>query len=550
MKSKNLMILILILLSELVYSQEMNFAWSKITGTSGNNKGTSIISDKNGYLFVAGEFNADFIYNDNTITGLGQNNIFILKLDLAGNLIWSKCFGSNSNATIQQICFDTSMNVVCTGTFSGSLLLNDTAINSIGGSDIFILKIKNTGETMSVLTDGGTGNENSNALCVDKKNNIYVCGSFKGSATFGNQSLTSSAYWQYTPWGDSVYTYNENGFFAKYNSQNECLFAKQICKDRSDLYSIVSDTSDNIFTTGFFESYNDLKDTIATEIGNFLVFNYNSEGKLINLIQEGSNNNYIRGNSLAIDNENNVLIAGYIGCHNCVFGDSLLPLSYNDAFLVKYDNSGTMKWINLIGQYDGDYDGNENSGNSIIVDKYDNIILSGYFDAIESKDLVVIGNNSSIDFLIMKFNKNGSITNIGTHGYPSWDSGESVTIDTSNNIYFTGYTFLGAASNQYPSYVFIGRVDSMPTLGIESMEMHENITIYPNPTHGSFYVDLPGDGNKSAIISVSNVEGKIVLLKELPQKHNEIIIKDYKPGLYIIKIQVGYVIYSKKLLIE
>lgn len=401
MKLKIQILLILILIAGNIFSQEMNFAWSKIAGTSGNNRSKNIIYDNAGYLYVAGEFYGDFIVGDSQITGFAERNIFIIKLDLDGKLIWSKSLGSNVPGNIYnflgQICFDANMNIVCTGTFSDTLILNDTIINSNGGTDIFIMKIKNTGETLSVFSDGGIGDEYSNSLCIDKNNDIYVCGGFKGVSAFGNQSLTSSGYWQYTPWGTSVYLYDKSGFFAKYNNQNKCIFAKLMCKNRSELFSIVSDADNNIYTTGFFANYSSTTDTVASEIGNFLVFKYDQNGKFINLIQEGSENNFILANALAIDKENNLIVTGSIECSGCIFGDSLLPSGGTDAFLVKYDHSGDMKWINIIGQ-DHDADGNNNSGNSIVIDNDNNVLITGQFDYIDLNGVITKGNNSSIDF--------------------------------------------------------------------------------------------------------------------------------------------------------
>jgi hypothetical protein len=553
MKPKILIILILVLISGQVCSQELNFTWSKTAGTSGNNSGKNIIYDNAGYLYVAGEFYGDFSIGDSLITGFANRNIFIIKFDLDGKLIWAKSMGSNVPGNIYnflgQICFDANMNIVCTGTFSDALILNDTIINSNGGTDIFILRIKNTGEILSVSSDGGIGDENSNSICVDKNDNIYICGGFTGITTFGSQTLTSSGYWQYTPWGDSVYLPVENGFFSKYDNQLNCLFSKQICKNRSVLYSIISDTTDNIYTTGYFSSFNNLTDTIANHIGNFLVFKYDQDGNLINLIQEGSNNNFILAKALAIDNENNLLVTGSIECSGCIFGDSLLPSGSTDAFLVKYDHLGQMKWINLLGQ-DHDADGNNNSGNSILIDNNNNIVIAGYFDYLDLNGVIMEGNNSSIDFLVMKFDKNGSIINIGKYGYSTWDTGESVTLDSANNIYFTGYTYLGATSTSYPSYIFVAKIYSIPALGIADLVMHNNIQIYPNPSHGSFTIDLPANINQPTIISVSNIEGKVLYIAGIYKEHNEIILKEYKPGLYILKIKVGNMTYNKKLLIH
>jgi hypothetical protein len=550
MKSIILTLITLAFTSSQILGQNIQFDWNNIIGSSGNNIAKSIISDENGYLYVAGEFYGDLILGDSVVTGLADRNIFIFKLDLDGNLIWSRSLGSNTPISLGQICFDTSMNIVCTGTFSNTLLLNDTTITSNGGTDIFLLKVKNTGETISINSDGGIGDENSNSLCVNKNNDLYICGGFSGTSSFGDITMTSYGYWQYTPWGDYVYIDVQNAFFAKYDSQNNCIFAKQVTENRSDLYSILTDSDNNIYTTGYFSGYDAITDTVAQEVGEFLVFKYNQNGEFVNLIQEGSDNNYIKGKSLAIDNEDNLYISGYIGCHNCMFGDSLIPDSHNDAFLVKYNSQGDMDWINLIGQYHGDYDGNENSGNSIVIDKNNDVILTGYFDGIELNGEIILGNGIRLDILLMKFNQNGEIITIGKYGYPSWDKGESITIDSSNNIYIVGITYLNNMSSDLPSYIFIAKVDTVyPLLNIDINTL-DQVNIYPNPSSGLFNIDLPSNFNQKATIIVCNVEGKILFTSNVTQKHNEILLQGIKPGLYLVKILIKDKIYFKKLLIQ
>jgi hypothetical protein len=209
-----------------------------------------------------------------------------------------------------------------------------------------------------------------------------------------------------------------------------------------------------------------------------------------------------------------------------------------------------MKWIHLIGQYNGDSDGNENSGNSIVVDKQNNIILTGYFDGMDFNGVIITGNNSSIDFLVMKFTQSGNIINIGKYGYPTWDVGEGISIDNANNIYFTGYTYKGATSTAFPSYIFIAKVDSSFPLGIEDADMSNKIKIYPNPTHGIFTIDLSADFNQKATIYISSIDGKIMYCTDINEKREEVFFTGNKPNLYIIRIQFKDKVYYKKLLIQ
>ncbi len=64
--------------------------------------------------------------------------------------------------------------------------------------------------------------------------------------------------------------------------------------------------------------------------------------------------------------------------------------------------------------------------------------------------------------------------------------------------------------------------------------MFSEISIYPNPTSGKLYVDLPE--NEIFIISILNMEGKLIL--EEREAFNSITIESEKliKGSYVLRI--------------
>ena len=545
-KARVILLLMFTFLGGSLFCQEMQFEWNKVLGTSGNNTGKCILRDDEGSIYVAGEFKEDFSFGDDTISGYGANNAFILKMSEFGELIWAETFGGDGTVNLRGMSFDREMDLVCTGSFLGVLTVNDTSITSHGGSDIYIFKMSPSGDWIKILTDGGTGGEFAFSLDFDQNNNLYICGSFLGESAFGNLSLVSSGEWIWTPWG-SEYVYIENAFYARYNPDLNCDLAKQICGNESQLYSIVLDSQDNIYTTGYFSATDELNDTIAGTTGKFLIFKYNPAGQLIGFIQEGSWNAYIKGNAMATDSEDNLYVAGYIGCPDCIFGDSLLPDAYNDAFLVKYNADGAMQWINLIGQYHGDYDGNENSAKSIFIDEEDRVYLAGYFDGIVWNGIEITSMNDMLDFMVVKTLPDGLIESIGTYGYPSWDSGEGITLDSSGHIYLTGYTYLDHFFSNEPSYIFIGKVDSILSVAIPELKSADQVSIYPNPSNGLFNLDLPSGFDHDKTLIISNLEGKYIYEAGISDNHLEIDLSMHKPGLYYLMIKTGERLYCKKL---
>lgn len=554
MKPRIIILLSLLLILDQAFSQDLIFEWNKILGTSGFNFGKSIISDQKEYLYAAGEFKEEFIYDDQTIVGPEENNIYILKLDFDGNLIWYKSIGSNKLASIGNICFDRDMNIVCTGTFENTLLLEDTIFSSNGGSDLFILRYNNNGKLVNIYTDGGEEDEVANSLCVDYNNDLYICGSFSGKTKLGEYEMNSPRYVINTDGQDTLYGYINNAFYAKFDSLNNCLLTKHICLDQSNLNCISNDKQNNIYTTGNFYNQAELLDTITSDIGDFLVFKYDQNGKLLNLIQEGSDNDYIVGKSIVLDQDNNLFVAGYIKCVDCIFGDSLLPNSYTDGFLVKYNTTGKFEWVNLIGQYEYHGEGNSVWANSVVIDYSNNILVTGYFDAININEDILFGNSNSIDIFILKASQNGEIINLGRYGDPSWgtswDEGKSLAIDSNNNIYITGITSLGARYSFDPHYIFTGKINSDFPLNNENIKIQNEINIYPNPASDYFTIDFPSCSHKNIIVEIFRLDGMHIYSSKLNIEQNKISVSGLPPDLYVVRFKIEDKIYYKKLLIR
>ena len=70
------------------------------------------------------------------------------------------------------------------------------------------------------------------------------------------------------------------------------------------------------------------------------------------------------------------------------------------------------------------------------------------------------------------------------------------------------------------------------TVNIFTNEISE-LTIYPNPTRGIFYVDF-SEINEDVEMIVSSLNGQEVLRQMLKNKHNTISIPTLKPGTYLV----------------
>ena len=119
----------------------------------------------------------------------------------------------------------------------------------------------------------------------------------------------------------------------------------------------------------------------------------------------------------------------------------------NNIFLVKYNSSGTKQWTKQLGYY-------SEQGTGVTTDSSGNIYVTGHTQGCNSCSKVMAtrgldGNTNfgSFDIFLVKYNSSGTKQWTKQLGTSYWDLGESVTTDSSDNIYVTGFTDGGLDGN-------------------------------------------------------------------------------------------------------
>ena len=150
----------------------------------------------------------------------------------------------NSSAT------DSLNNIYVTGFFSGTVDL-DTAsaiadINSFGSSNAncFIAKYSSSGNLVWAKIITASISSVGMSISVDRSKNIYLTGSFEGTADFDPSPVSSY------PLSSSPGT--TKMFLAKLNNSGNFLWAQAIGTSNSFGNAIDTDTLGNVFVSGYF----------------------------------------------------------------------------------------------------------------------------------------------------------------------------------------------------------------------------------------------------------------------------------------------------------
>ncbi len=141
-----------------------NFVWARQMGGAEFDSGNSIALGNDGSVYTTGYFRGtvdfdpgDAIYS---LTTAGSRDIFISKLNAAGNFVWAKRIGGTSTDTPYSIAVDNYEAYTAPAISKVLSILIQEAdtfnLSSAGGEDIFVLKLDEAGNFIWAKRMGGT----------------------------------------------------------------------------------------------------------------------------------------------------------------------------------------------------------------------------------------------------------------------------------------------------------------------------------------------------------------------------------------------------------
>ncbi|OBS14569.1 hypothetical protein ATE49_18055 [Elizabethkingia miricola] len=152
------------------FDSNFNIVWNKVYGGSKRDYAEGIIEDSQGNLLVIGESestNGDIEKNN------GDFDIFLIKINRDGNIIWSKNYGGSGYEGISQdntIVEAANGNFIFVGYTSSS---DFNVSNNNGGYDVWVSKIDSNGNLIKQKTLGGS-NDDFGRKIIKLNNNFII----------------------------------------------------------------------------------------------------------------------------------------------------------------------------------------------------------------------------------------------------------------------------------------------------------------------------------------------------------------------------------------
>ncbi len=355
-------------------------------------------------------------------------------------LISVSTFGGADYDSSSDVAIDITGNIYTAGYFMGTVDFDPGAgiseLNSNGAEVAYLTKFDESGNFLWVKIFTGTSDQGIESIALDGDGNILMTGYFYGTADFdpGDQTsnLSSSG--------------SADTFIVKLNSSGEFVWAKKLGGSEDDYgYSIATDTSGNVYTTGSFYGSVDFDpgsgsvSLTSVDQNDIYVSKLNSSGNFIWAKAFGGSS-FDESLSIAIDNQGNIVTSGYFfGTVDFNPGSGTSNLSSNgsmDFFISKLDSSGDFLWAKNMGGSSND------SSESMAVDENDNILVTGSFSGtadfdpgLEEANLTSAG---SLDIYISKYSSSGDFLWANRFGGSRNDYANGVSVHSNGDVYTTG----------------------------------------------------------------------------------------------------------------
>lgn len=516
-----------------------------------------VAEDHEKNLLLCGYQSFGIRYGTANFSNQGLGDIFILKVDSAHNLKWLHSYGSSDNDWAQNISVDDSGNVYVGGYFHDSIDVDASAgvkmLRSAGRRDGFYMKLDPNGKVVWAKTIGTPNHDEVAGFRVDHKDNLWIYATYGDSLTYSTSSGPQTIYGNH---GDL--------FLAKMSRKNGNVIWQRNWRGYGNAtYSMTIDRNQNIYLEG------GLHRTVAFDLDPepnmadtfFLKGNNLFSSFLMRISKTGDFKHgiklesYFRHTDVVHDRARNVYIAGIF--HEAFDVDPssrvrmLRPkVGKRSSYVAKFDK--TLKNLNWVHDF---------TGNVYVFD----------FEIVNDNSLFVTGEMwDTTDFdpgpgVARYIGSHDFLLHLDTAGNfkEVWATQNSGNITVNKRVLASqrtdqlimGGTFVGAidfdpgpATKTLHGETFVMGLQKGFTVGLEEVSADDRwIQLYPNPVQEVLrfqFEVLP----ENVTIELFDAQGRsLEHIQGINTQQYEMPFP-YAAGSYVVRINDGETIYSKKLI--
>lgn len=523
-----------------------NFEWVKQFTGSGNSRGYSVATDPLGNVYVTGSFDGVFDFDPssgiNNLSSNGFQDIFLIKLNTNGDVIYVKQVGGPGDDWGSAIATDGLGNVYISGMFQDSVDFDPGVgtfqFNSTEIFNHFIQKLDANGhfqwaiQTGDILAGGGS----KVPIVVDEGGNIYSTGTY-------NSTIDVDP-------GVGVYNLsclgNFDSFVRKIDTDGNLVWASHISGSGSLVINTLTlDQDGNVYTTGGFAGQGDFDPSVGTYIlnasnqNNAFIQKLDNQGELIWVKQfSGASNCTVNGLGITADTNGVIYNVGiFTGTVDFDPGSNMETFTSNglQGYYLKLKPCLPISTIDEI----------------TTCESYTWIDGVTYYQSNDSVTYNIVGGaaNGCDSIVELKLTiKNVSDNTILFNGLTMLADNDSATyvwLDCDNDYSIiqgeTSQLYVPTQDGNYAVQLSEnGCVDTSACISVSTFSLNETtfangVTLYPNPNKGIFTLEL-SESQAYVEVKVLTVLGQ-ELKKEIFVNTDLIPLEIKEPeGVYMIQL--------------
>lgn len=489
--------------------------WEKNYGGTESDRARMIKQTTDGGYIIIGASNSS---DGDVGTNNGNKDCWVIKLDALGNIEWEQSYGGTNwdySRDIQQT-IDGGYIV------AGSSLSSDGDVGSnYGESDFWVFKLDETGNIEWEKNYGGSLTDQANAILQTADGGYLVAGeSNSDDGEVGNN------YGSYDCWVLKLDMIG-NLEWAKTYGGTDQEFVESLLQ---------ADDGGYLVGTSSQSADNDVGGNNGEE--DFWIFKLDTLGNIEWQQNYGGNCDQSLS-SMIVANDGGYIATGDFCSYDGL--DSTLTNGSYDIWVLKISETGSIEWEENFG-------GTESDRHSYIQNTNDNGFVVGCSS--QSNDIDVGSNYGELDFWVFKLDGSGNMEWEQNYGGSQWDLVKSIEQASDGGFVIAGSSRSsdGSVSDNNGDFDYWVVKLRPLNVGINTIDLNHNVSIFPNPSIGSFMINSK-DISDSVNIEIVNIFGAIAYSKT--QKIDIPIQINHLPkGIYYVSISSPKLNLVKKIILR
>ncbi len=500
------------------------WAWFQTGGGTGADGASALTAAAENGWYAGGQFEGSSVWAGTTLTSAGGKDVFLGRLRESGDWQWTRRLGGQFDDDLTTLAADSAGYFYALGSFKVSLILGpDTLKATLNSKALYLAKFDPEGQVLWARAIQGSMLINAGDLALTEAGHVVAAGSFRGILRAETAELQNNAV--------------SSAFAACFDASGNLLWMKAF-GDKATTAGLGLSTAPNgdFFLSGIYTDTLDL-DTIRLYANTFdqdiFVSRLNEAGAVLWARRAGGVHDQFH-TALESGPDSSLYLTGYFS-GVISLSDEISISSANglpDHFLLKYDFGGTPVWARAFGGPLPD------QAEALAVGA-SGPVVAGFYQGAASWDGWNLPASGTFSGVVAAFTNEGQTR----WAYPLPGTA-SVFV---NSLSFAHGDLLAIAGSfagqaQADGSVFTtnggfdwlaGRLSSGLTAAINQVNNPEAIRLYPNPATDLVRIDHPDTPVRAVFIYGMNGQ----LLRSETGPLDSFQVAGLLPGIYLIRLQ-------------